>query len=319
MYMPDEDKKNKEHSKISLRIGEVQVELEGTYDNIKKLMGKDLVDFTKGLEKTTTQLPSSTEITPEVTPKAPETAPKAPEVTPKEKTVPPPSKPSATPETPSQPPRVPTVVKKTEKISKKKIGWKPLTLALVMICIVLSAGLVGVIAVYLPMVDNLNSQMSEKDTNIAALNSQVSSLNSQISSLQDNLAQNESYIEDLKEGIDYLNSQLAGYLSIIYLNETEYLPVDDVSQNASTYTVLFEGTLKYTGYVAVSAESTSNTTYIQLLYSSYGVNYDHNVTVATSGTAYFPVLIGEVEIRLGNTDTYAGDFINATVSARYTY
>jgi len=317
--MPDEDKKNKEHSKISLRIGEVQVELEGTYDNIKKLMGKDLVDFTKGLEKTTTQLPSSTEITPEVTPKAPENAPKAPEVTPKEKTVPPPSKPSAAPETPSQPPRVPTVVKKTEKISKKKIGWKPLTLALVMICIVLSAGLVGVIAVYLPMVDNLNSQMSEKDTNIAALNSQVSSLNSQISSLQDNLAQNESYIEDLKEGIDYLNSQLAGYLSIIYLNETEYLPVDDVSQNASTYTVLFEGTLKYTGYVAVSAESTSNTTYIQLLYSSYGVNYDHNVTVATSGTAYFPVLIGEVEIRLGNTDTYAGDFINATVSARYTY
>ena len=120
MDMPNEDKRNKEHSKISLRIGEVQVELEGTYDNIKKLMDKDLVNFTKGLEKTPKQLPPS-EITPQVTPKAPETAPKAPEVTPKAKTVPPPSKPSAAPETPSQPPRAPTAGKKTEKISKKKL------------------------------------------------------------------------------------------------------------------------------------------------------------------------------------------------------
>ena len=318
--MPDEDKRNKEYSKISLRIGDVQVELEGTYDNIKKLMDKDLINFTKGLGKTTEQLPSSTEITPEVTPKAPETTPKAPEVTLKAKTVPPPSKPSAAPATPSEPQRTPTVGRKTEKISKKKIGWKPLTLALVMICIALSAGLVGVIAVYLPMVDNLNSQAAEKDTNIAALNLLVSSLNSQISSLQDSLEQNESYIANLEEGIEILNSQIAGYLSIIYLNETDYLPIiDDVSQNASTYTVLFNGTLKYTGYVAVSAESTSNTTYIQLLYSGHGVNYDHNVTVGMSGTAYFPVLNTEIEIRLGNTDTYADDLINATATARYIY
>jgi hypothetical protein len=317
--MPDENKRDKERSKISMRIGDVQVELEGTYDNIKKLMDKDLVNFTKGLEKTPEQVPSSTEITPKVTPKTPETASKAPEVTPKAKTVPPPSKPSAAPETPSQPPRAPTAGKKTEKISKKKIGWKPLTLALVMICIALSAGLVGVIAVYLPMVDNLNSEMSQKDVNIAALNSQVSSLNSQISALQDSLDQNESYITNLEEGIEILNSQIAGYLSIIYLNETDYLPIDAVSQNASTYTVLFNGTLKYTGYIAVSAESTSNTTYIQLLYSAYGVNYDHNVTVGTGGTAYFPVLDAEIEIRLGNTDTYSGDFINATATARFVY
>jgi hypothetical protein len=144
-------------------------------------------------------------------------------------------------------------------------------------------------------------------------------LNSQISSLQDSLEQNESYIANLEEGIDILNSQIAGYFSIIYLNETDYLPIDDVSQNASMYTVLFNGTLKYTGYVAVNAESTSNTTYIQLLYSGYGVNYDHNVTVGMSGTAYFPVLSTEIEIRLGNTDTYAGDLINATATARYTY
>lgn len=317
--MPDEDKRNKDHTKISLRIGDVQVELEGTSDNIKKLMDKDLVNFTKGLEKTTEQLPSSTEIAPKITPKAPEPAPRAPEVTQEAKTMPPPSKPSTTPTTRLEPPSTPKVEKKAEKISKKRIGWKPLTLALAMICIVLSAGLVGVLAVYLPMVDNLNSQVAERDTSIAALNLQVSSLNSQISSLQDSLAQNESYIANLEEGIDILNSQIAGYLSIIYLNETDYLPIDDVSQNASTYTVLFNGTLMYTGYVAVNAESTSNTTYIQLLYSGHGVDYDHNVTVGMSGTAYFPVLNTEIEIRLGNTDTYVGDFINATATARYIY
>jgi putative ABC transport system ATP-binding protein len=96
-----------------VRIGEVQVELEGTYDNIKKLMGKELFDFTKGLQETKKQLPSSTEITPKVTPKAPEVAPK-------EKTVPPPSRPSTTSEALSQPSRVPAVGKIVEAVNLKK-------------------------------------------------------------------------------------------------------------------------------------------------------------------------------------------------------
>jgi exonuclease VII small subunit len=313
MDMPDEDKQDKKRSRISVRIGECQVELEGTYDDVKKLMGKELVDFTKGLEETTKPLPSSTEITPKVTPKTPEIAPK-------EKPAPPPSKPSTTPKTPSQPPRVPTIVKKTEKTGKKKIGWKPLAMALVMICMVLSACLVGVIAVYLPMANSLESQVAEKNTAIAALSSQVASLNSQISSLEDSLAESELNISTLEEGVEILNSQIQGYLNILYLNASMYLFLEEpVSQNASTSTVVFQYQLEYAGYVVVSAQSTSNTTYVQLLYSSYGVNYDHNVTVTTSGTAYFPVLPGEVEIRVGNTDLYTGDMINATASAVYRY
>jgi len=312
--MPDEDKQNKERTRISLRVGEVQVELEGTYDNIKKLMDKELVDFTKGLEKTTKPLPSSTEITPEVTPKAPEVAPK-------EKTVPPPSKPSITAAPPSKPPAVPTTVKKTEKIGKTKISWKTLAIALVMACIVLSAGLISVIAIYPPQVNSLESQIAGKNVTIAALTAQIASLNSQISALQNNLAQNASYIEDLKDAMDYLNSQIQSYLNIISLNASEALPVEAVSQNASTATPLFQGTLKYAGYIVVSAQSTSNTTYVQLRYDSYGVIYDHNVTVATSGTASFPVLPGEVEIRVGNTDVYSVDFefVNVTATAVFHY
>lgn len=320
--MPSEDEQNKERSKISLRIGEVQVELEGTYDNIKKLMGKKLVDFTKGLEKTTKQLPSSTEITPEVTPKAPETTPKAPEVAPKEKTVPPPRKPSITSEPPVQKPRFFTIEKKTEKTGKKKIGWKPLAIALVLVCIVLSAGLVSVIAVYLPMVNDLESQVAERDTNIAALTSQVTTLTSQVTSLNAQLLLLQGEINSTKQGIETLNSQIESYLNILYLNASEYLILGQpFTQNASEYSVIFQDLLDYAGYVGVSTQSSSNTTYVQLLYSSHGVNYDHNVTVATSGTAYFPVLPGPggVEIRVGNTDIYSGDSVNGTVAAVYYY
>ena len=49
-----------------MRIGEFQVELEGTHGNVKKLMGKELFDFIKGLQETTKQIPTPSEITPEV-------------------------------------------------------------------------------------------------------------------------------------------------------------------------------------------------------------------------------------------------------------
>jgi hypothetical protein len=182
MYMPAENEQKKEHSKISVRIGDVQVELEGTYGNIKKLMDKELFDFAKELQETKKQLPSSTEITPE-------TAPKAPEVTPKEKTVPPPSKPSTTSRALSQPSRVSAIGKTTEKKGQRKIVSKAMVIALGLICIILAAGLVGAIVVYVPMVSNLESQIAEKNSTISSLNSQVSSLTSQVLALQANFDQ----------------------------------------------------------------------------------------------------------------------------------
>jgi len=80
--MPDENEQKKEHSKVSVRIGEFQVELEGTHANVTKLMGKQLFEFIKGLQETTKQLPSSVEVTPEVAPE--------------EETVPPLGRPSTT-------------------------------------------------------------------------------------------------------------------------------------------------------------------------------------------------------------------------------
>jgi hypothetical protein len=315
--MPDKGEQEKDRSKISLRIGDVQVELEGTRDDIKKLMNKELADFAKGLEGTKKQpSPAPTEPTPKPTPKAPEAAPK------EEKTKPPqpPSKPSATSEPPSQPSRVPVMGKKPVKAGKRKVSWRTVAIALVMVSIMLSAALAGVIAVYLPMADNLQSQIADKNSDIADLISQVSSLNAQISSLQTSLDQKDSSISDLQDGIDILYSRIAAYLDIIYLNVSGSMISDKaVSQNQSDFTVVYQDNIQYLGYVAVGVQSTSNTTYVELLYSAYGINYDHNVTVGTAGTAYFPVMPSTFEIRVGNTEPYTGALVNATVSAIYHY
>ena len=90
-----------------------------------------------------------------------------------------------------------------------------------------------------------------------------------------------------------------------------------IAQEPSTYTVIWQDNINYAGYIAVTVQAASNTTYVQTLYTCKGVNYNNNVTVGTSGTAYFPVLPGLLEIRLGNTELV--DTNNATATATYYY
>jgi len=313
--MPDESEQNKEHSRISVRIGEFQVELEGAHGNVKKLIGKELVDFIKGLQETPKQVPSSNEITPEVTPK----------VTPKEETVSPLGRPSTTPEALPQLSRARATEKPAEKAaektSRKRVLGRTAVIALGLVCIVLVAGLVGAIAVYTPRVNNLESQIAEKDNTISSLNSTVSSLNNTISSLnrtnqvlQNTISQlslNQSDISALELQIAYLSNitQLRVHGLLVY-NQA-------VNQAADANTTIFTNVINYAGYVSVDVQSNSTTTYVELAYSSHGVNYDNSVTVGTSGTAAFPVLPGSVEIRVGNTETV--DSVNATVTATYYY
>jgi hypothetical protein len=285
--------------------------LEGTYDNIKKLMDKELFDFAKGLQETKKQLPSSAGITPEA-------APKAPEVAPKEKTVPPPSKPLTTPVALSQPSRVSAIGKPIEKKGQRKIVSKAMVITLGLICIILAAGLVGAIAVYMPMVSNLESQIAEKNSTISSLNSQTSSLNSQILALQADIEQLNSTIDDYREAQAAFNSQVEYLFNIIYLNVSEYLFTPrSFTLTANTSDVIYTGSITYAGYVTITVESTSNTTYVQLVYSSYGVNYNQNVTMGTGGSAAFPVLPGDITFVIGNTELV--DDVTGTASATYRY
>lgn len=309
--MPRKDEQNEKRSKISMKIGEVQVEFEGTSENIKKLMDKELFNFAKKLEATAKQLPSQTESTSRASSKAQKVVSK--------------SKPNMPPMTTSKSETLNRKARlnfgtKNSKSSKKRTSWNNLATALSMICIVLLASLIGVIAFYLPIVNDLDSQIIEKDLNIFELNTNASSLKSQISDLQDTIDQKDNEITDLRESGEYLNSLTAHYLSILFLNESSYLVAQrEITTNANDSIMIYQYNLDYAGYVSVNVESTSNTTYVQLLYTYNGVNYNQNVTVGESGIAHFPVLPTMIEIWVGNTETSNGDSVNATITAIYYY
>lgn len=50
------------HLKVSVRLGEFQVDLEGTHANVKSLMGKPLYDFIKELKEIVGEIPSVEEV-----------------------------------------------------------------------------------------------------------------------------------------------------------------------------------------------------------------------------------------------------------------
>ena len=89
------------------------------------------------------------------------------------------------------------------------------------------------------------------------------------------------------------------------------------TQDPSANTVIWQDAVNYAGYIAVTAQASSNTTYIQTDYIYSGVNYNQTITVGTSGTAYFPVLPGMLDINLGNMEPTNSN--TGTVSAIYYY
>jgi hypothetical protein len=309
--MPDKEEQNKEHSRISMRIGDVQVEFEGTSEDIKKLMDKQLFDLARKMEASAKQMPPSNESAQKATPKTLVAAPK-------EKTAPPPSsKPSTISEKPAP---KPNLKMGTTGKPKKGLNWRNLSLALLMVCIVLLASVVGVLAFYMPTIDSLNTQVAEKDASIADLTANVTSLSSQVSSLQATVNQYSNTISSLNDTVSYLNSLTEYYIGLLYMNASEYLFAQrDFTMNANESITAYQGVLDYAGYVGVTVESSSNTTYVQLFYNYKGWTYDQNFTLAESGTAYFPVLPTGVTINIGNTDINTSDSVNGTATALYYY
>ena len=129
-------------------------------------------------------------------------------------------------------------------------------------------------------------------------------------------------MKDLKQLIDILDSQIEDNLNIIYLNASgALLQPTTFTQDANSSAILplFTNLLEYSGLVIVDIQSNSNTTYAQVIYDSFGVNFNQNVTVGTSGRAYFPVLPGGLEIKIGNKEPAGSEPVNSTVSVLYYY
>jgi hypothetical protein len=192
-----------------------------------------------------------------------------------------------------------------------------------MICILLVAALVAVIVVYKPMqnTSELEAQLAEKDETISQLNNRTLALQNQLNNYVLYFSQysNESAtdVTELNALIADLNAQIATYENYLNLNASGvFLSNQAVSQAANSNTS-YPFDIQFAGYVIVNVQSSSSTTYVEVLYSAFGVNYDQSKVVGTSGTAAFPLLPGSIEIRIGNTET--SGTITGTVSATYYY
>jgi hypothetical protein len=207
--------------------------------------------------------------------------------------------------------QVPTVQKRNKKV-----------IALALICVILAASLVGVIAVYQPT--GLQEELAEKDALIDSLQAQIISLQSQLAQAP-NATTYQAQITSLNQQITNLNATLtAAYEDMVSLQSALNLALssviytDSFSQDANTTTVVWVGTMVYAGYVAIVAEATANTTYAEIIYS-LGENYyfNYNQTIGTSGTAIFPVLPGDVQISIGNINQTEANNVSATITYCY--
>jgi prefoldin subunit 5 len=200
----------------------------------------------------------------------------------------------------------------------------------------------------------LNQTKTWLGNNITYYNSQVSSLNSQIANLQSqknqlqtwlsgnitaatNYANDHSYtnelyqsllnqIADLQNQISPLNAQISSLIdqvndltNTLNLGKSAiWIDNQPISEPANSY-VDMNFAAYYAGYLSVWVQtSSSTTTYVRVIYSSNGVNYDNQITVGTSGTAVFPILpSGSIEVRVGNTSFMTGHTQTVTITFYY--
>ncbi len=202
-------------------------------------------------------------------------------------------------------------------MSEKKVVNRTVAIALGLVCIVLAAGLVVVLANGIPL-DNSEDQQAIADLQAQLTNrtNTITTLNAQIASLQNQLNSHNS--TEYEEEIAELEEQIQEYVNILHLNKTATLVNNQtITQDANSTLAVWNDALYYAGFAKVSVESSSNTTYVQVIYTYGSVHYNQTVIVGTSGTAYFPILPGELGIIVGNTESTEN--VTATVTATYIY
>ena len=205
---------------------------------------------------------------------------------------------------------------------QRKVVGRTVAIVLFIVCVVLSAGLIAAVAVYLPTADTIARLNSEN----AGLKGKMTALNQQLVNLQNILAQSENSISDkdstisaLNNEVSALNDEVNGLLNLLYLNATgTAVSNQSFSLAAGENSIVWGGDVDYAGYFTVSVQSSSNTTFVQMVYSSFEINFDDTIVVGTSGIAGFPVLpTDNINVIIGNTEL--ADSVNGTVTATYHY
>ncbi len=192
-------------------------------------------------------------------------------------------------------------------------------IALIVVCVVLAAGFIGALALYLPN----QAAIDEKDQTIASLNQQIQAFQAQIAQTPDpsiytqQIANLNSQLSSLNSTLANLNSQYITLQDIVELQKTAALFDDTFEQDVNTTTTIYADSLQYAGYIEVVATSNSSQTYAQLTYVFAERTFSFNQTLAKSGTALFAVLPGAVELKIGNVGQADAVAVNATATYYY--
>jgi hypothetical protein len=162
-------------------------------------------------------------------------------------------------------------------MSEKKVVRRSVAIALGIICIVLVVvGLVGVFAYYMPMIN-------EKDNKIHLLNIEIYQLNVNVTILQNQVTDLTSIV-----GLDKSSRWGSAY-------NTQIPPSSYIETTFSP---------DYAGYISIEIYHATSDIYVEVFYSSHGVNYDNTINVGKDGTACFPVLpSSHITIRVGTHST----------------
>jgi cell division protein FtsB len=209
----------------------------------------------------------------------------------------------------------------TENKPRKVVG-RTVAIVLIIVCVVLSTGLIAAVAVYLPTastIDRLNSENAGLNGNVTVLTQQIANLQNTLTQRENTISNTNYTISSLNAEINALNDEINGLLNVLYMNASE-TPISnqEFSVFPSENSTIWSGTINYAGYFTVSVESSSNTTFVQLAYYSYGINFDQTMLVGTSGIVGFPVLPADnINVILGNAELV--DSVNGTVSVNYYY
>lgn len=183
--------------------------------------------------------------------------------------------------------------------------------------------LVASVVFVIILVVTVAGMMAYYSPNMRSQSDQINSQQSQIKNLQDQINQLSTKNSDLSIGdnteISMLQNELSTANGINNLQDsTVWLNDFTVNQDRSAG-MWYQYTASYAGYITATVlSSTTSNQYVQVTWTSNGIDYSNKITVGASGTAIFPVLpSSNVVVTFGNTNLLNG--ATATVSVTYTY
>jgi flagellar basal body-associated protein FliL len=231
------------------------------------------------------------------------------------------------------------------KVNEKKVVGRNVVIVLGIVCIILVAGIGGVMAYYMRTVtdknityDSLQSAYNDYVANHHYTDSEHFSLQSTYNDYVSSHHNTNSEYDSLQAQNTNLQNEVDDLDAIVHIAKSStWTNSEIINQPANSYwsfSIRPSSTnqVTYAGYVAVQVHSsTTDKTYVRVIYSTYvitsitdghasvtALDYDNQISVGASGTAVFPVIpISILEIRIGNTDPING--ATETVTIRYYY